>query len=260
MTHVNASDFNDRGEHVAPSAPKQFVAFPVTAPLALPKVGEQPEQGNYVEQNYHDWFARKAASFADTQTCLWFEVEEIPFEGVEVQRDGSIALHFDDSPEVEVIPLPLAAFVRVFTDGQSANAYAQAQNGLLGHLHHIWIDAAQKMKLQAEAQIGRVVVQAAPKQESVVPQLFAGATDISAADAPTNARETPWSVLLPGTAETSRLTDREYAGRAWQLLNACASYIEGTYPMPESFTRSVLPDAKAYGNPKVIAGFPVSRL
>ncbi len=215
-----------------PVATRLFVAYPIQEEVITPTIGMAPPEHGYRAGPFsqHHCADLRPLQFDHTESPLYFETGETAFEGIEPQRDGSIALHIDTVGAVVVIQRHLASFVRGFTTAQEAVAYAQAQNGLLATLHEQWRDGAQEMHRHAEALLGRVVISTMPKSESAVqwkPSSFT--PDGLGPEAPPDLYEVKWPEEEAPIRFSPETTIGQMQNYASHLLNALAT---GEKPTP----------------------------
>ena len=79
---------------------------------------------------------------------------------VEVQRDGSIAIHWGiaDGPDIAIIPLTFAPMVRLFKDYDKAMDYAQRTNQALYAMQALWVERATKIVTAAKTILADIVI------------------------------------------------------------------------------------------------------
>lgn len=139
----------------SPPAPKHFVVFPMEEPLRLPILGDASSR-----REAFDFGIPTSSAFAGIP--LWLEVADVTADEITAQRDGTILISLGTEQNAILIPRALAPLVRVFNTLGDAAQHAQMQNALLASLHDTWSVGMRRFKLEAEAQIGRIVIQPAP--------------------------------------------------------------------------------------------------
>jgi hypothetical protein len=162
MTYLTTSDIGnpapDSHPIARPPTPRHFVVYPMEEPLRLPCLGSYT--------GTPDGYRRAYGALEIAIMPLWLEVADVTVDEIAAQRDGSILIGIDTVADVLIIPRNLAQLVRVFTTLNEATQYAQTQNALLSGLHNMWGAAMRQFKLEAEAQIGRVVVRPDPAYDT----------------------------------------------------------------------------------------------
>lgn len=199
-----------------------FVAYPIQEQVVLPALnGAEPQYGYRAGPFSHHHFADlRPLRFEHTESPLYFEIGELDADGVEPQRDGSVALHLPTVPAVVVVERHLAALVRVFSTAQAALVYAQAQNALLATLHDQWRSGANKLCTEAQAMIGR----ATANSTGAVPF-----------------RPAPRWVAPDNTAGVSHFDDATYANEARLIFQRMCDMFasDGARPLTEGEMRRI---------------------
>lgn len=152
-----------------PKAPRVFVSYPVQEALNYDRTpqGGPSADATPVAPGYADHYRniREQVRLHEVAQPLYFNVVEASSEEIELRRDGSVALHLSSQLDITVIAPDLAAHLRIFDTADEAQQHAGRHNRILYAQHAVWVREALHIRESMQAQLGRVVVQAATPEE-----------------------------------------------------------------------------------------------